>query len=68
MKLNLTHWPFMRLVRLAVALGCFYAYFFNSSEWFILVVGVIAFIQTILNTGCSNGSCEIPQESTDSQK
>ena len=63
MKLNLTHWPIMRLIRLAVALGCFYAFFVNDSEWFILVVGVVVLLQVAFNTGCANGSCEIPADS-----
>ena len=61
MKINLTHWPLMRIVRLIVALGCFYAYFLNESEWFILVIGVLALLQTTLNTGCSDGGCEISE-------
>jgi F0F1-type ATP synthase assembly protein I len=52
----------MRLVRVVVAIGCFYAYFINSSEWFILVIGIISFLQALLNTGCNDGSCEIPED------
>jgi len=62
MKLNLTHWPFMRIIRMVVALGCFYAYFFNDSEWFILIIGILALLQTIFNTGCADGSCEVSEE------
>ena len=62
MKINLTHWPFMRLIRVAVAIGCFYAYFINSSEWFILVIGIISLLQAVLNTGCNTGSCETHED------
>jgi len=62
MKLNLTHWPFFRILRVIVAFGCFYAFFINNSEWFILVIGVISLLQALLNTGCSDGSCEIPSD------
>jgi F0F1-type ATP synthase assembly protein I len=62
MKINVTHWPFFRLLRIAVAIGCFYAYFINSSEWFILVIGIISLLQAVLNTGCNDGSCEIPED------
>ena len=68
MKLNLTQWPLMRLVRLAVTLGCFYAYFVNGSEWFILVIGIIALLQTLFNTKCADGSCEVPQETSSHTK
>jgi len=61
MKINLTHWPFIRIIRVAVAIGCFYACLINSSEWFILVIGIISLLQALLNTGCNNGSCEIPE-------
>lgn len=62
MKPNLTHWPFMRIIRLAVAIGCFYAYFYKGSEWFILIIGIIALLQTIFNTGCADGSCDIAEK------
>jgi len=52
----------MRLIRVAVAIGCFYAYFINSSEWFILVIGIISLLQAALNTGCDNGNCELPED------
>ena len=62
MKIDLKHWPIFRLIRIAVAIGCFYAFFINQSEWFILVIGIISFLQALLNTGCSDGSCEIPED------
>ena len=68
MKFNLTYWPFMRLVRLAVGLGCFYAFFVKDSEWFILVIGIVALLQTAFNTKCPDGSCEVSVESKDSNK
>jgi hypothetical protein len=68
MKLNLTYWPIMRLVRLAVALGCFYAFFVKDSEWFILVIGIVAILQTLFNTKCADGSCEVSVESKDSNQ
>ena len=53
----------MRVIRLIVALGCFYAYFLSGSEWFILVIGILALLQAVFNTGCADGSCEIPDKS-----
>ncbi len=63
MNLNLTHWPIMRILRLAVGLGCFYAYYDNPTEWFLLILGGIATLQALFNTGCSNGACEIESQS-----
>lgn len=68
MKLNLTHWPIMRLIRLAVTIGCFYAFFVNGSEWFILIIGIIALLQTLFNTKCADGNCEVPEEISQTQK
>ena len=62
MKIDLKSWPLMRIIRLVIAIGCFYAFFINGSEWFILVAGMVVLLQVILNPGCSSGSCAIPED------
>jgi len=58
MNIDLKHWPLMRIIRLAVAVGCFIAYSKNG-EWFVLIIGALALLQAIFNTGCSDGNCEV---------
>ncbi|HIP36091.1 MAG TPA: hypothetical protein EYG85_04490 [Crocinitomix sp.] len=59
--IDIKHWPLMRLIRLAIAIGCFITYY-ESREWFILAIGLLMFVQVLFNTGCSDGSCEIPNQ------
>jgi len=59
--INLRHWPLMRLIRLAVAIGCFIT-FYTGREWLILAVGLFVFYQTLFSVGCPDGSCEIPSQ------
>jgi hypothetical protein len=57
-KLNLKHWPIYRILRLVVAIGCFYTFYLDR-EWFILFIGAIALYQTAINYGCSSESCDV---------
>ncbi|MGV6862239.1 MAG: hypothetical protein ACWA41_10725 [Putridiphycobacter sp.] len=60
MKINLTHWPLMRIIRVAIAIGCFYTYY-QGREWFVLAIGLLMFVQALFNTGCPDNSCELPK-------
>ena len=59
MTIDFKNWSIFRIIRVAVAIGCFYAFYHNSSEWFVLIIGSISLIQAIFNTGCNDGTCDI---------
>ena len=59
--IDLKHWPLMRLIRLAIAIGCFITFFYDR-EWIVLAVGLFVFIQVLFNAGCPDGNCEIPSQ------
>ena len=59
--IDLKHWPFMRIIRLAIAIGCFVTYY-QGREWFVLAIGLLMFVQALFNTGCAGDSCEIPHQ------
>ncbi len=61
MKIDLTHWSIMRIIKLVIAIGCFYTYY-QSREWFVLAIGIFVFIQVLFNTACPDGACEIPHQ------
>ncbi len=59
--IDLKHWPLMRLIRIAIAIGCFIT-FYQGREWFVLAIGIFVFIQALFNTGCPDGSCDVPAQ------
>tara|TARA_B100000809_G_C15049662_1_gene498512 strand:+ start:61 stop:306 length:246 start_codon:yes stop_codon:yes gene_type:complete len=48
-KLNLTYWPIVHIIKVSAAIGFFYAFFLKDSEWFILVIGIVVALLLVLS-------------------